>query len=406
MKQPTIEIIPLRPALCPGATLDVLLKITPPVPDAELARPQLNLGLVLDRSGSMGSRNKMAFARDAAVFAIEQLLPTDRVSVTIFDDKIETLAANALAVDKGPLVALIRGIEPRGSTALHGGWQEGGNQVRQNLIAGGLNRVLLLSDGIANVGLSEPDALATDVHRLAAEGVSTTTLGLGDDYNEDLLEAMAQSGDGNYYYIEHPTQLPTIFETELRGLMAAVGNGVTLKIEPCEGVSVADVLNDFERQSDGSLKLPNLVAGMPVTVLIRLNVSQGGEVCRFRLERTAPKQADRQVVDVSLVLPAVSASAWESLAPNVEVQERVVLLRIARLKKEATRLLQQGDIAGATRVILEAKQLLASAPNTPEILREIEAVDRLEANIRDGNLMKFSKQAKYESYRRRSSKMI
>ena len=148
----------------------------------------------------------MNYAREAAIFAIEQLLPTDRVSITIFDTKVETLAPNAPAVDKGRLVALVREIEPRGSTALHDGWQEGGTQVRQNLVAGGLNRVLLLSDGIANVGLCEPDALATAASRLAAEGVSTTTLGLGDDYNEDLLEAMAQSGDGNYYYVEHPSQ--------------------------------------------------------------------------------------------------------------------------------------------------------------------------------------------------------
>ena len=71
MKPPTIEIIPLRPAFCFAATMDVLIKITPPAPEANLARTHLNLGLVLDRSGSMGSRNKMAYARDAAIFAIE-----------------------------------------------------------------------------------------------------------------------------------------------------------------------------------------------------------------------------------------------------------------------------------------------------------------------------------------------
>ncbi len=219
----------------------------------------------------------------AAVFAIEQLLPTDRVSITIFDDKVETLAANALAVDKGPLVALLRTIEPRGSTALHGGWQEGGNQVRRHLVAGGLNRILLLSDGIANVGLSEPDALATDAHKLTAKGVSTTTLGLGDDYNEDLLEAMAQSGDGNYYYyVEHPTQLPTLFATELRGLMAAVGNGVTLQIKPCDGVSVVDILNDFDRLPGWLVEAAELlVAGMSV---------DGGRPPE-RLARTAARPA-------------------------------------------------------------------------------------------------------------------
>src|SRR5262249_5766614 len=146
------------------------------------------------------------------------------------------------------------------STALHAGWKEGGKQVQQHLIAGGLNRVLLLSDGLANVGVTDPDAIATDANRQAREGVSTTTMGLGDDYNEDLLEAMALAGDGNYYYIESPQQLPDIFQTELKGLMATFGKTVSLGVEQQDGVTVADLLNDLDRLPNGRYKLPNLVA--------------------------------------------------------------------------------------------------------------------------------------------------
>jgi Ca-activated chloride channel family protein len=124
--------------------------------------------------------------------------------VTIFDGQGQTIVPNTSAEDKGRVVELIQAVHPGGSTNLHGGWKEGGEQVGKNLVAGGLNRVLLLSDGLANVGETNLDAIATGVNRLAKEGVSTTTMGLGDDYNEDLLEAMAQSGDGNYYYIESP----------------------------------------------------------------------------------------------------------------------------------------------------------------------------------------------------------
>ncbi len=409
MRQPTVELISLRPAVRSDApvTLDVLLKITPPTAELNAQRPALNLGLVLDRSGSMGAHNKINFAREAAIFAVQQLLPSDRVSVTIFDDKVETPIPNTVAEDKARIVEVIRNVHPRNSTALHDGWKEGGSQVTHHLLAKGLNRVLLLSDGLANVGETRPDAIATDVNRLVREGVSTTTMGLGDDYNEDLLESMAKSGDGNYYYIETPQQLADIFQTELQGLMATFGNGVSLAVEPQEGVAVADVLNDFDKNPDGNLKLPNLVSGMPIIVLVRLNVpptNQERDLCRFHLAWDAPKEAGRQKLTITLRLPLVTASIWDSLAPAVEVQERAALLLMARFKKEATRCLEQGDLEAAKRWLTEAKQILAGAPNTLEVQREADAFAQIEAYMESGEWVKFRKHAKYQSHQRRHSK--
>jgi len=174
---------------------------------------------VLDRSGSMSGSKKMAYALEAACFAVEQLLATDRVSVTAFDDQVETLAPNAPVVDKAGLIARIRKITPRGVTDLHDGWKEGGRQVENGLISQGVNRVILLSDGQANHGVTDPNVIAREAVGLSARGVSTTTMGLGDDYNEDLLQAMAEAGDGNYYFIESPQQLADIFQTVLSGRM-------------------------------------------------------------------------------------------------------------------------------------------------------------------------------------------
>jgi Ca-activated chloride channel family protein len=411
MKLPKIGVIPLRPAVRSDApvTLDVLVRITPPESEQKIERPALNLGLVIDRSGSMEGDNKIGYAREAAVFAVQQLLPSDRVSVTVFDDQIETLVTNRLAENKRSIIDVIKGIVPRGSTALHGGWQEGAKQVAQTIVPGALNRVLLLSDGLANAGETNADVIATDVHRQAKNGVSTTTLGLGADYNEDLLEAMALSGDGNYYFIESPHQLNTIFGTELKGLMATTGKMVSLGCEPHDGVSTVDVLNDLETLPTGRLKLPNLLIGIPVILVLRLNVlprAETGDICTFRLAWNAPDSEERQSVRETLRLPAVDASSWGPLAANVEVQEHAILLRVARYKKQATVCLDRGEYEQALQWLEEAKGLLATAPSTPEINREAQDIAMLVELWRNQSYNHFRKSASYQTHMRRRSRTI
>ncbi len=265
------------------------------MPEVHFVRPTINLGLVLDRSGSMAGAKKMAYALQAASFAVQQLLPTDRVSVTAFDDVVETFAPNAQAVDKSGLVAQIMKITPRGVTALYDGWKEGAAQVENNLVSQGMNRVILLSDGLANEGVTDPNVIAGETRALAARGVGTSTMGLGDDYNEDLMQAMGEAGDGNYYYIESPQQLADIFQTEMQGLMANLGQKVSLGLEPQRGAEVVEVLNDLDRNALGRLMLPNLIVGMPIPVVIRLKApawNGEAEVCRFRLAWDDPKAGE------------------------------------------------------------------------------------------------------------------
>src|SRR5690242_10933607 len=122
-QEPRVEVIPRRVAVCADAatTLDVLVRVTPAAPEVAATRPAINLGLVLDRSGSMSEGRKMPYAIEAAQFAVQQLLPTDRVSVTTFDDQVERLVASRSAEDKAAIAREIAGVRPRGSTNLHGG---------------------------------------------------------------------------------------------------------------------------------------------------------------------------------------------------------------------------------------------------------------------------------------------
>jgi Ca-activated chloride channel family protein len=404
MKVPTINLIPLREVVSSDSptTLDVLVRIIPPEPEIELERPALNIGLVIDRSGSMGGQ-KMEYARQAACYAVEQLLPTDRVSVTIYDDQVETLVASTPAANKANITHQIKRIHSRGSTALHAGWVQGGIQVSQHLNPKYLNRVILLSDGLANVGETNPDVISSDVHGLAQRGVSTTTMGIGDDYNEDLLEAMARSGDGNYYYIQSPQQLPNIFARELQGLMATIGTTVSLGIEPQGDITLGEVLNDLDVNVNGRYSLPNLVIGNPIEVVVRLKVppmAQESGLCYFRLAWNAPEQQTRQKLRVALRLPAVSSAQLREFPFNPEVQQQVALMMAARAKNEAVQLADRGNYEAASQLLQQTRQQMLTTPELSLTGPEAEALADLDSELQARNISSYRKMSRSQSHSR------
>ncbi|WP_052351637.1 vWA domain-containing protein, partial [Deinococcus pimensis] len=278
-QRPTVTFQPLRRALVEGAdqTLDVLVRVEAPTSTevaARTARPPLNLSLVIDRSGSM-SGDKLRTARKVALTALGLLTDRDRFSVVTFDDHVEVVVPSTPGGERAQSAeALIRDITAGGSTALHEGWRVGGLQVAEHQRPGHLNRVLLISDGEANVGLTDPRVIAGHVAGLAARGVSTTTFGMGDHYDEQLLETVASAGDGNAHYVRDARDLETMFDEELRGLSATLGRAVSLGAEPNAefGVTVQDVLNDLPRNGTGTLRLPNLVAGRTTEIALRLHL--------------------------------------------------------------------------------------------------------------------------------------
>ena len=400
--QPTLELIPLHGAIATQQpmTLDVLVRITPPAVTLKADRVPLNLSLAIDRSGSMQGQ-KMHYAREAARFAVENLLPCDRISIVLFDDRIETLVPSTLATDKNTLLEKLSHVHSRGSTALHAGWVEGGVQVSQYLNPAQLNRVIVLSDGLANVGETRPDAIASDVHGLAQRGVSTTTLGIGDDYSEDLLAAMARSGDGNFFHIESADQLPTIFETELSGLAATLGQRVSLGIKPGNGVTVMDVLNDFEMTDTRRYKLPNLMVGSPIQVVVRLQVpalERSSELMQVRLAWDDAEQPGRQVLRAGLELPLVSAEQFSDFPANPAVQEQVALLMAARARREAVMYSDRGDYAAAGMSLANARMEMAAMPPSAALLEEQSILEDLEADYQSGNVTSARKKAFSQSF--------
>jgi Ca-activated chloride channel family protein len=201
-----------------------------------LDRIPLNLAIVLDRSGSM-SGEKLEQAKQAAMLLVDQLDKKDVLSLIVYETEVEVvLPAGPLRDRSREIKRIIQRIETGGSTALYGGVQEGGRQLDEFLSQQRINRVILLSDGIANVGPSSNREIAGLGSRLAKNGVSVTTIGLGDDYNETLMTALAEASDANYYYVADVEDLPSVFEIELGELQTVVAREVVVEIRCPNGV--------------------------------------------------------------------------------------------------------------------------------------------------------------------------
>lgn len=411
MNQPRIELIPLRSVISSevATTLDLVIRITPETEESTVKRPPLNLGLVIDRSGSM-SGEKLEYARQAACYAVSQLLPTDRVSVVSYDDQVKTLVPNTLVENKDAILRKIKTLIPGGTTALHQGWVEGSTQVSQQLNPEALNRVLLLSDGLANVGETNPDLIASDVKGLAQHGINTSTLGIGDDYNEDLMEAMANSGDGNYYYIEDPKQLESIFQNELQGLVATIGQKVTLSLTPQAGVILEDVFNDLETNNNGEYLLPNLVVGNPINIAVRLKVpamATPKALCEITLGWNNTQQNQRLEKKVTLSLSVVSQQELENYPFNAEVRKWVTKLQTSRAKEEAIQYIDRGEYNLAQSSLQKAEDMIQdsySCFEKEEAQEEFAELSDLSTDLKQKDKKKFRKKAAFQSYKRRKSK--
>jgi len=227
-----------RSILPADATEKAVVKIgldCPRPPRAD-RRPPVNLAIVIDRSGSMRGA-KIAKAREAALEAVHRLAADDILSVVVFDNNVRTLVPAQRVGDGRRFEDAIGEIEAGGSTALYGGVTRGASEVRKHIEDERcINRVILLSDGLANVGPGSPEELGRLGASLVKEGISVTTIGLGLDFNEDLMTRLAQRSDGNTYFVESSADLPRIFAAELGDVLSVVARRVEIEIEFPDGV--------------------------------------------------------------------------------------------------------------------------------------------------------------------------
>ncbi len=328
------------------STRYVLAEVTAPPASAAAVRPRVNVAFVLDRSGSMGARDKFTLAAQAVRDGIGRLAPTDRFSVVVYDEQVDVVAPGrpATADARADALRALGQVEPRGSTDLGGGWLRGAEQVASELDPEAVNRVLLLTDGLANVGITHPAELNHHAGELRARGVSTSTFGVGLDFDEGLLAGMADAGGGAFRFIGTPGEIPALIGREVGELLEVTARGVELRIAGPEGLRV-ECLSPFpvEATSRTSIvHLGDLVADQVVRLVLAIGFPLGEVGREIGAELSLADRDGRLAGSATLTWTFAPGHANDGQERDREVDRAVAQAYADRARREAVELNRRG----------------------------------------------------------------
>ena len=299
-------------------------------------RPPVNLALLVDTSGSMEGR-AIADARAASLALVGSLAPDDRIAVITFNSKAETLLPSTRLADTSAreLRSKIEGVKATGTTDMASGLGMAIREVKQNLIKDGVNRVVLVGDGVPNDD-RQITALVADA---ASHGVSITALGLGNDYDETLMGRIAQQSGGRFFYVEDSTKVASFFAEEVTRLHQVVARHAVLELRPGPGVAVSGVV------------------GRPFTGLDRGVAVQLGDLSLGEQQEVVVELASSAPKDGSNVEVLDAVLRYEDGTLGAEHEERVFVS--ARSTSDQTSI-AQGHVKDVEDAFARAKDAAAT----------------------------------------------
>jgi Ca-activated chloride channel family protein len=391
----------------------VEIAITAPTLATDLERPALNLSLVLDRSGSMAG-DKLRHVQQAAKHALTRLTARDLVSIVTYDHNVSVVAEARPVTDgaRRELNRLIDRIRVGGRTNLSGGWLTGCDQIAafQEQRPNDISRALLLTDGLANEGVTDQEELAYRADQLRQRGISTTTLGVGHDFNEFLLQAMADAGGGHFYFIENPRQIPNYFKGELGELAETTAREAVLTLKLPAGFE-ASLINDVRHEQEaGALRvfLDDLYSGDQRRLYFELNLPAGELGTTFASEANVAYDdvasgESRQTTAEPLTFTVAEAAACDTQPVDEEVQAEAARTRAEKAKLEALKLDREGRREEAQQALRAAVKFTAAmAPGAaPMMSQELTAMEK---RLADGMDEAERKATQYAAYRQQRSR--
>jgi Ca-activated chloride channel family protein len=383
-------------------------------------RSPLNVGLVLDRSGSMRGQ-RMEAAKDAARMALSRLGTGDTVSLVSYNHNVQVLQPAQRIGSHEKLAAAINKLTADGRTALFAGVTEGGRQVERFLTDRQINRVILMSDGLANVGPSSPAELGKLGQELGAKGISVTTIGLGLGYNEDLMQRLALASDGNHAFAENPEDLIGIFNSEFGDALSIAAKDIEIIIEVRAGFRPVRVLGR-EAQVDGTkikLRMNQLTALNERYVIVELDASPSAPATGIDVAAVDVEYLDLQSGRRNRSTSRVSVDISDDKLKQTSSRDNEILSEVTtqiatERSEKAVELRDKGDLKAA-RILLQenATYLMNSrsdfasgeAPASPKALKELKKLEE-ESNVAADSLDadKWAKTRKAMRYQQHKAK--
>ena len=379
-------------------TVDVLVRVQAPatIVTEGRQRPPMGIALVLDRSGSMAGR-PLEEAKRCARFMVSRLTAADSVALVQFDDTVNVLAEAAPLSTTATLDRIIDAIHSGGQTNLHGGWLAGAEQLAPFASMRSLQRVILLSDGCANHGLADGHAIAKQCAELAAAGVTTSTYGLGNSFNEALMVAMAESGRGNHYYGAGAEDLFEPFNQEFDLLSNLWLRNVVLEVHPVPGVK-AVVMNAYPSAGSGeSWRLPDIAAGSEAWAMIRLTVpsslvtSDARSLLAVAVRGAANDGEPVQLAGTLRGLAPLPPTAFSAVSEDELVARRGTELEASALLKRCRVAAEAYDWAAVDAILADVLVRFGSNVWVGDIIQAMQQI------AREKDRMRMMKEAMYSS---------